>query len=115
MAGANQVIANLNKWADHQATAVVALAEDWAGTLEAKMKAEQMQDRYWKNRTYHAVQGLFGRVEIRGKTVLIQLAHSMEYGIYLELARNGKHAILKPTLDAAIPEIYRTYKELWRR
>ena len=111
MAGADRVIKNLQAWADRQTAAVVALAQNWAGELEARAK----EGRPWTDRTSNARQGLFGRVDVEGKTVFIRLAHSVYYGIFLELARDGKYAILKPTVDAAVPEIYRTYKELWRR
>jgi len=110
VAGEAQVIANLNAWHARTAADVVALAQNWAGRLEASAK----QNAPWQDRTTHARQGLFGTVEVRGSRVFILLGHSMDYGVFLELAHDGRYAILKPTVDAAIPEIYRTYQQLFR-
>ena len=109
MPGADQVVSSLKAWADRRRGAIIALAQDWAGTLEAKAK----EDRPWTDRTSNARTGLFGAVEVKGQQVLIRLGHSVEYGVFLELAQDGKYAILKPTLDAAVPDIYATYKRLW--
>lgn len=109
MPGADQVVANLKAWADRRRGAVIALAQDWAGQLEGKAK----EGRPWIDRTSNARTGLFGTVEVKGDQVLIRLGHAVEYGPFLELAQDGKYAILKPTLDAAVPEIYATYKRLW--
>jgi len=117
MPGGDEVIKNLKDWAERRRAAIVGLAQEWAGKLEAQMKEEQNQEKYWKNRTHNAKNGLFGEVEISGlrrDEVLIKLAHSVEYGVFLELANDGEHAILKPTLDAAIPEIYAAYEKLWK-
>ena len=113
MPGGDEVIRNLKDWAERRRVAIVALAQDWAGTLEARAK----KNAPWKDRTSNARNGLFGEAEISGfwrDEVLIKLAHSVEYGVFLELANDGKYAILKPTLDAAIPEIYATYEKLWK-
>ena len=109
MAGEAQVIANLNAWHARTAAAVVALAQNWAAQMEASAK----QNARWTDRTSHARHGLFGTVEVRGNRVFILLGHSVDYGVFLELAHDGRYAILKPTIDAAVPEIYRTYQRLF--
>jgi len=115
MPGADEVIRNLRAWGEQRKAEGIMLAQDWARKLEAQMKEEQAQEKYWKNRTHNALNGLRGEVIVSkgGDEVIIALAHSVEYGPYLELANDGRHAILKPTLDAAIPEIYADYKRLW--
>jgi hypothetical protein len=107
--GSGEVIRNLRNWATIRRAATVALAQNWAGTLEGRAK----NDAPWQDRTGNARNGLFGAIEARTNEVIIKLGHSVEYGIFLELARDGRYAILKPTLDKAIPDIYRTYKKLW--
>jgi hypothetical protein len=109
MPGADKVVSNLKGWADRRRGATVALAQNWAGQLEGRAK----QSRPWSDRTSNARTGLFGAVEVKGAQVLIQLGHSVQYGVYLELARDGQYAILKPTIDAAAPEIFEAYKRLW--
>lgn len=110
MPGGDEVIRNLQDWAERRRAAVVALAEEWAGTVEGRAK----ENASWKDRTANARNGLRGETVVKRDEVLIALAHSVDYGIFLELARDGRYAILKPTLDAAVPEIYRTYERLWR-
>lgn len=109
MAGEQGVIRNLRNWEVRRRAAIVALAQDWAGTLEGQAKINAP----WRDVTGHARGGLRGEIVVGRNQVIIALAHSMSYGVYLELANDGRHAILKPTLDAAIPDIYRTYKRLW--
>lgn len=103
------VVNNLHDWADRQRDEVVRLANVWAGTLQGRAQL----DAKWTNRSGLARGGLFGSTEVDGDKVFIRLSHSMEYGVFLELANNGKFAILRPTIDAASPEIFADYKELW--
>jgi hypothetical protein len=110
MSGADQVNRSLNDWAARRRAAVIALAQDWAGELEGRAKEEAP----WKDRTGNARNGLRGETMVGRDEVKIALAHSIEYGVFLELARDGRYAILKPTLDAAVPQIYRTYERLWK-
>lgn len=113
MPGGDEVIKNLKDWGDRKRAAVVALAQDWAGTAEGRAKERAS----WTDRTANARGGLFGEVSVSGykrDEILIKLAHSMEYGVFLELANDGKYAILKPTLDDAVPEIYAAYERLWK-
>ncbi len=110
MSGVIDVIRNLNRWGGRRGAAIFAAAEVWGRTLEGRAK----QDAPWIDRTAHARQGLFGTAIKQGNDVAIILTHSVQYGLWLEVARDGRYAILKPTMDAAIPEIYRAYERLWR-
>lgn len=107
--GADEVKKNLHEWADRQRAAVITLANNWAGQLEGRAKTTAP----WTDRTGNARNGLFGGVEVKGTEVFIRLGHSMEYGIFLELANDGRFAVLKPIIDQAVPEIYDSYKRLW--
>ncbi|MBT9177463.1 MAG: hypothetical protein DDT20_01796 [Firmicutes bacterium] len=100
---------NLTDWAARQRAAVIALAKNWAGQLEGQAK----QDAPWKDRTGNARAGLFGSTAVKGNQVFIRVAHSMDYGVLLELGYDGRFAILKPTIDKAIPEIFSSYRRLW--
>ncbi len=105
----SEVQRNLDAWAKRQRGAVVALAKTWAGQLEGRAK----RNAPWQDRTSNARNGLFGSTEIRGDTVYIRVAHSMEYGVFLELANDGRFAILRPTVNAATAEIEGAYRRLW--
>ena len=107
--GSNEVKKNLQDWASRQRAAVIMLAKNWSGQLEGRAKAAAP----WTDRTGNARNGLFGSTEVKGNEVKIILGHSMEYGIFLELANDGRFAVLKPIIDQAVPEIYDSYKRLW--
>jgi len=85
-----------------------------------QMKIQQQADRYasimeasakvnapWTDRTGKARAGLFGTVDKHGNVITVVLAHSMEYGVYLELAHGGKYAILWPTVIETAPKLMR--------
>lgn len=51
----------------------------------------------WTDRTGNARQGLFGRLYRRGPlSFTIILFHSVDYGIWLELAHDRKYKIIEP-------------------
>lgn len=110
MPGGDEVIRNLEEWALRKKAQIVYAAKEWAGELEARAK----KNAPWHDQSGNARGGLKGKTVIGHDEVIIALAHSVEYGVFLELANDGKYAILKPTLDAAIPEIYATYEKLWK-
>ncbi|MGV8164644.1 MAG: hypothetical protein ACLKAK_07290 [Alkaliphilus sp.] len=108
--GAAEVNRNMQAWVERQRFASLALARNWAGQLEGRAKTNAP----WTDRTNNARAGLYGSAELRSEEVIIKLGHSMEYGIFLELARDGRYAILKPTINTALPEIYASYRRLWK-
>lgn len=111
--GAAEVIDHLQGWGDRRRAAVVALAQVWAGTLEGTAKANAP----WTDRTGNARNGLHGFTRVSGikaDKVVFGVGHSVEYGPFLELADDGRYAVLKPTLDAAVKDIYAAYERLWK-
>ncbi len=106
----SEVQRNLDAWAKRQRGAVVTLAKTWAGKLEGRAK----RNAPWTDRTSNARNGLFGSTAIEGNQVFIRVAHSMEYGVFLELGYDGRFAILKPTINGAAAEIEGSYRRLWQ-
>ncbi len=89
-------------------TAMTQVAVDKA--LDAIMGrfATQVQDNArngapWTDRTSNARNGLIAEPFSDSKTKGIILAHSVDYGIFLETSRGGKYRIIMPTLEAALP------------
>ena len=109
MPGGDDVVRNLKDWSMRMLAATIALARGWAGKLESSAK----ENASWIDRTGNAREGLFGSTAVVGDEVMIRLGHSMDYGVFLELANDGKYAILKPTIDAAAAEIFASYRKLW--
>lgn len=86
-----------------------ALLLNWSGQLEGYAK----QNAPWRDRTGHARQGLHAGVEGRGDEFVLYLSHGVKYGIWLELARAGKYAIVRPTFDAHLARIRKTVLDYW--
>lgn len=55
-------------------------------------------NRPWTDRTGRARQGLTGYVKKVNRAPRIVIAHTVTYGVDLELKRNKKYAILEPTI-----------------
>lgn len=109
VAGVDKVKKNIHDWIERQKAASLALAQNWAGQLEGRAKTNAP----WTDRTSHARGGLFGSVELKEDALTIHLSQTMEYGVFLELANDGRFAILKPTINAALEEIQNSYRVLW--
>lgn len=106
--------AALDKYGDRVLVAVQAVAEFIAG----KMQDHARQHARWQDRTGNARSGLFAVAarEAAGKIVAIYLSHghTVYYGIFLELARGGKYAIVMPTIEKFMPEIKKMLDDLFR-
>ena len=97
---------------------VVAEAEASA----ARMEAYARLNAPWQDQTGDARAGLVTEVAVNGAVITITVAHSVDYGKYLELrwptgtlpatldgfdlelAGAGKYAIIWPTMEAEIPQ-----------
>lgn len=95
---------------DEKATlAMFALSETIAKDFENYAK----QNRPWTDRTGRARQGLTGYVEKVNRAPRIVIAHTVSYGIDLELRHNKKYAILEPTLRLRSNDALNTLKRLF--
>lgn len=59
----------------------------------------------WADRSGMARSGLTASVDMEAGVVVLELAHTVDYGIWLELIQDGRFAIIMPTLEALGPEI----------
>ena len=106
--GLTNVLANTEAWKRRVIAAIHATAERKALEGEDWMKTNAR----WTDRTGHARQGLFGKVTINPTHIIVWYAHTMSYGVALELARSGKYAILKPAAKKFQPEFMKEVKEV---
>jgi gamma-glutamylcysteine synthetase len=130
MAGLNVVLSNLKKWENMKKAGLEGLAR----TAGAGMQGYARDNAKWINRTGDARRGLRGGMYKEGQDIFAYIKHSMEYGIYLELkgskiktamsflsgaqymelAEDGKYAILGPTRDKFAPEVYKQADRLMK-
>ena len=61
----------------------------------------------WSDQTGAARAGLTASVYQDGGEIVLELAHSVDYGIWLELIQDGAFAVIMPTLEALGPKIIR--------
>ncbi len=108
--GVDDLIRNLEKWGKQREHNVITASKTAvAPMLERYAKA----NRPWKDRTGRAKQGLHAKVVTSSSDIAIQLHHGVHYGVYLELSKAGKYAILRPTIDRNKAEIIRILRSAW--
>jgi hypothetical protein len=78
---------------------------DLAEVYEGRFVDAAKGDAKWTDRTANARQGLSGTVLESGDIFEIILYHTMDYGIYLEVANDGTYAIILPTIDRMAPAL----------
>lgn len=102
MAGADNVIANMQAWEQRLRAKFKALGDHYG----ARMEAYARPSAPWRDRSTHARQGLFGEAREFADKLRIRISHTEDYGTYLELANSGKYAILEPTAKKHAPEFF---------
>ncbi len=75
--------------------------------VAAMIQSTAQTNARWTDRTGNARQGLTARMIRNGAIFTIVLFHTMSYGIWLELANNGRYAIVLRTLQAYYPRLMR--------
>lgn len=66
------------------------------------------QNAPWTDRTGNARGGLFSTTESTGNSWRLTIAHSVPYGIWLEVRWNGRYQIIRPTIQNEGPEVMKT-------
>jgi hypothetical protein len=111
MAGSEAVIKNMYNWAFMKQAGLEAIAR----TAGASMQGYARVGARWKNRTSHARQGLRGGMYKEDKDIFSYIAHSVDYGIFLELCNDGKYAILLETRDKFAPEVKKQAERIMKQ
>lgn len=60
----------------------------------------------WSDRTGTARAGLEVDVYEEGDSIWLELYHTVDYGLWLEVIQNGRFATIMPTLEAYASEIF---------
>ena len=101
-------------WSATTPKAVADAAEQWLGTITTaagrkavavgqSAETTMRNNAAWKNRTGNARRGLRVETVERSDAIEMYFIHSVEYGIYLELAHGGNYAIVYPTMLDTVP------------
>lgn len=71
------------------------------------------QNAPWTDRTTNARNGLFAQAQRDYPKYAIVLAHSVPYGVWLEVRWAGRFQILRPTIDHEGPELMKTVSDMY--
>jgi len=107
------VKSNVQKIFNRKYNAAIALCYEYAGMVLNSFLQQQSRNKYWTNRTYVALDTVFSRVIAEKDVVGFFLAHSVEYGIHLEMANLGKHAALKRVTMSFLPRFEKDLQEIY--
>lgn len=108
MPGLENVLSNIQAFEDKVRAQLLALGQQTAARMEAYAK----ENAPWEDQTGNARQGLFGEAAEADGQLKVRIAHSMDYGVYLELSRKGRRPILEPTAQKFAPEFFEAAQEL---
>jgi hypothetical protein len=83
---------------------------------ELKSTAEEMQgyareNAPWQDRTGNARRGLTGSWGLNKYVYYVKLAHSVDYGVYLELSNEKRFEIIAPTMQKFGAGLYSRIKD----
>ena len=93
--------------------ALFALCTEYATRALQNFRKEQEGDKYWNNLTFQTMDRMIAEAYTEEDALGWFLAHTVEHGVYLELANDGKHAAIKPTIDALMPEFKADIKRIF--
>ncbi len=110
MPGSEECKKNLDRYGEALLAGIYLLSQHRAMLMEADAKIGAP----WTDRTGNARSGLFGEVMAEKEAIKTRIAHSVEYGPYLELANSKKYAILEPTAQKHAPEYFTEVEKLVR-
>jgi len=91
----------------------IMLCMAYAAKALQNFREQQITDEFWNNQTNVAYNSVFGQELVEGDEVGFFLAHTVEYGVYLELANDRKHEALRPVINELLPEFTVNLQRIW--
>lgn len=114
MAGEDIVVANIAKIYERRRAALYALAVEYAAKAINSFRIKQRNGTFWSNQTGIARDTMFTQAFTESDVIGFLMAHMVEYGVYLELANNGVHEAIRPTMMIYAPLFIKAAKELFK-
>ena len=98
--GTDKVKHNVKSAFERKSAAVYALCLHYSALALQYFRAEQSNNRFWNNQTNIAKDTVFSSAfKDSGDIIGWFMAHSVQYGVYLEKANNEKNAALGPVIN----------------
>jgi hypothetical protein len=92
---------------------VISLCEYYADLALQAFKQFQSSNKFWNNQTKLAYNTVFSDAIIEKDALGFFLAHSVEYGVYLELANDRKNQALFPIVMRFYSRFMRDLEEIY--
>jgi len=79
------------------------------------IRSRQTGNYYWNNQTWNALKGIFSNAFVvgSGSVMGLYVAHTVSYGVYLELTRNRQNSILWPVISEIWPSMKADIEKLF--
>lgn len=115
MQSTDTVKANLRLIYNRRYQATYALCIYYAGLVLQHFRMRQEGNTYWENRTNLAKDLVFSQpfMEEGGNVMGFLLAHTVHYGVYLELANNRQNEALRPIINEYLPKFKADLERLY--
>jgi len=112
--GINRVKKRTESLFERKRAALYALSLRYAAEALNDFRKKQAQNAYWTNRTGTARDLVFSDAYLEETEVGWFIAHGVEYGVYLELANNGRYEALRPTIKEFAKPFFNDAKKLYK-
>lgn len=113
MANELNVLNNIKNIFEKRKAQIYALSLQYAALAINDFKQRQSGGEFWNNQTNTAMNTMFTNAFIINNIIGWFMSHSVEYGPYLELANNEKHAAIKPIVNKWGPKFINAVKKLY--
>ena len=106
---------NIHAEFNRRRDAVYALCIYYSGLVLQHFRMRQEGNTYWENRTNLAKDLVFSQpfMEDGGNVMGFLLAHTVHYGVYLELANNRQNEALRPIINEYLPKFKADLEKLY--
>jgi hypothetical protein len=101
-------VSHLDEYVDR---ATRGLMSYWSGRVGAAARTGAP----WTDRTSNARNGLQNGSGKQGDTYFIVLAHSVPYGVWLEVRWSGRYSVILPTLSMYGPRVMSAFNRILQR
>jgi hypothetical protein len=116
--GIPQVINNIKAAFDRKKVATYALcleyaaqALDWFWSIQPPKPGSW--GAFWNNVTGQASMRMHSDAQITTNYISWMMAHGVQYGVYLELANDGKHESIRPIIKHFLPQFKKDLAQIW--
>jgi hypothetical protein len=110
---AEKVVKKINDVLDRRYIATIALCKYYSEYAKQEYQRRQASDEFFTNRT-NTLWATVKAESITGRDELgLFIAHTEQYGVYVELANDRKHEALWPIIKSIYSQFEEDLKRIW--